>query len=347
MGDAAGAPRVACRVAAVSGPALDGWVPVRVHWQAQGPMVEWCYFGGERLVDPFFEATLRFVMERPFRATFHHVTPIEVMEERAASHPGIAPSGFIFHLSRCGSTLISRMLAASPANVVVSEAPCVDELIWAGAWLRGLRVESLVRWVRSLITALGQPRGGGETRYFVKFGALQALALPLIRLAFPETPWIFVYREPVEVLVSLSKACPAFATPGVSNGGFFPIPPAEAQAMHPDEYAARLLGMIATAAAQRIEAGDGIGVNYAELPGAMWPIVSSHFRCQWQPGEAEAMSHTLRFHAKFPSTLFAPDSESKQREAGMDLRTWADRWAGDAYRRLEAARRDRNSATPP
>ena len=43
----------------------------------------------------------------------------EALEERAASHPGVGPTGFIFHLSRAGSTLIAQMLAASGSNVRV------------------------------------------------------------------------------------------------------------------------------------------------------------------------------------------------------------------------------------
>ena len=38
------------------------------------------------------------------------------------------PSGFIFHMSRCGSTVISQMLAALAEHVVVSEAGPIDAL---------------------------------------------------------------------------------------------------------------------------------------------------------------------------------------------------------------------------
>jgi hypothetical protein len=202
-----------------------------------------------------------------------------------------------------------------------------------------------VRWVRALIVALGQPRAGGETRYFMKFGALQMLALPLIRMAFPETPWIFVYRDPVEILVSLSKARPAFATPGIAIGGFLPVAPEEAQAMHPDEYAARLLYLIGSTAAQAIEAGQGLPLNYKELPGAMWSSVPCHFRCEWGADETEAMRRASLRNAKYPSTQFAPDTEAKQREASPELRMWAAKWVGETFERLEAARRNRTA--PP
>ena len=41
--------------------------------------------------------------------------------------------------------------------------------------------------------------------------AWQIHSLPLIRAAFPDTPWVFVYRDPLEVMVS------QLARPGTLN----------------------------------------------------------------------------------------------------------------------------------
>ena len=41
----------------------------------------------------------------------------------------IYPSGFIFHMGRCGSTLLSKALARSPSHLIISEAP-PHYLIW-------------------------------------------------------------------------------------------------------------------------------------------------------------------------------------------------------------------------
>lgn len=317
---------------------LDGWIPCRIHWQPQGPVVEWCYLGADRLTEPFFEMSMRRLLDRPFRALFRRQTPIRVLEERAAAYPGIRPTGFILHQSRCGSTLVSRMLAALPRNVVVSEAGCVEDLIWAASWLRGLPVEMLANWLRALIAALGQPRAGSESRYFVKFDALQTLALPLLKIAFPDTPWVFLYRDPVEILVSVVRQPPVFATPGVPIAGFLPIAADEAMAMVPEEHAARVLQQIGVAAAGALERGDGLAVNYSELPSAVTGRIGTHFRIEWEEQELVAMEHASRFHAKAPSTPFVADRERKQREAGRDLRNWAAKWLEGTYQRLETAR---------
>jgi hypothetical protein len=319
----------------MSVPDLEGWLPVRIHWQPEGPNVEWRFAGRDRLTEPFFDLTVRRLIERPYRALFDRRTSIATLEDFARDCPGIPPSGFIFHWSRCGSTLITQMLAASERNVVVSEARCVEELIWAGAWRRDLTADTLARWLRALIGALGQPRGGAESRYFVKFDALQTIALPLIRLAFPETPWIFVYRDPVEVLVSLSRRRPVFATPGMSNAGYFPLPPDQSAAMDPDEYAARILRFIASAATERLAGGDGLAVDYRDLPAAVWSKIGPHFHCEWDGEEVASMKKAALFHAKEPSLPFTEDSAAKQREAAPALRELAAQWLEEDYRRLQ------------
>ena len=62
--------------------------------------------------------------------------------------------------------------------------------------------EQRIEWLRGVVSALGQPRLGTEKHLFIKFDAWKVLDLPLIRRAFPAVPWIFLYRDPVEVLTS-------------------------------------------------------------------------------------------------------------------------------------------------
>ena len=56
-----------------------------------------------------------------------------------------------------------------------------------------------------MVSALAQPRRG-EQALFVKLDSWHTLALPLFRRAFPSVPWVFLYRDPVEVPVSQLEA---------------------------------------------------------------------------------------------------------------------------------------------
>src|SRR5262249_22714547 len=95
----------------------SAWLPAAVHLRDSKPIVEWTYFGSRQPTEPFFSDSLGICRRTPFARLFEHHTPLEL------SSDGAAPSGFIFHMSRCGSTLIAQMLAALPRAVVISEAP--------------------------------------------------------------------------------------------------------------------------------------------------------------------------------------------------------------------------------
>src|SRR6185437_13560164 len=94
------------------------WVPAQVRWTAAGPVVDWCHLGDLRFIAPFFEQTIDDAMAHPFNLLFARSTPLA---DIAHHEPELRPAGLIFHMSRCGSTLVSRMLAALPRNVVLSE----------------------------------------------------------------------------------------------------------------------------------------------------------------------------------------------------------------------------------
>ena len=310
---------------------LDGWIPYRIHW-APEPAAEWCRLDGIRFTEPFFELTMRRAMRHPFRLLFRHETPMEVLEERLGSHPGIAPSGFIFHTSRCGSTLVSRMLASSERNVVIAEGWPVDSVITADVRHPEVTREQRVRWLRAVIAALGQPRAGSEDRCFVKFDCWHALDLPLVREAFPDVPWVFVYREPVEVLASQLRMPAAWIVPGLMAIRSAPA------AMLPIEYGAAVMANICEAALRAMATGGGMLLHCRELPGAVLERLAAHFGCRFGDREADTMRAAARQDAKNPHFRFAPDRARKQIEAPAHVRELADRVLADVYRRLEAYR---------
>ena len=112
-------------------PAGAGWLPGWAGWRDDAFCVEWCHFGAHPLHEPFFSDSLTRVMRRPVNQLLRHRTPIESLQARHALHPGLPPRGFVFHTSRCGSTLVAQMLAATRGSVVLSEAPSLDAVLGA------------------------------------------------------------------------------------------------------------------------------------------------------------------------------------------------------------------------
>src|SRR5271170_255288 len=145
---------------------LRGWLPIYTYFTERQLMLDWCYTGQRRFTEPFFQDAIDRICRDYGVRLFRHQTTAAVARHWVAEHPGLAPSGFIFHMSRCGSTLVSRMLAALPQNRVLSEPAALHAVIRAALLDHGLSRAQLVEWLQIVIGALGCPLGG-ESRYFL------------------------------------------------------------------------------------------------------------------------------------------------------------------------------------
>src|SRR5947209_9663806 len=187
------------------------WIPAMVHSGGTTPTVQWCHLGDLRFTDPFFEQTIWRAMKHPFNLLFSHHTPLNALDEQICE---LRLAGLIFHMSHCGSTLVSRMLAALDCNVMLSEPAPLDRILKLPARLPDVSEEQLVRWMRSVVAALSRKRRAAERDVFIKLDGWHVLLLPLFRRAFPAVPWIFLYRAPLEVLASLEVLRPGQTLPG-------------------------------------------------------------------------------------------------------------------------------------
>ncbi|HEV2674548.1 MAG TPA: sulfotransferase [Aliidongia sp.] len=324
---------------------LGDCVPIRIHWKEDGPWIDWCPLGRARFSEPFFDETITQQLRKPFNLLFRPQTPLATLEDWLDHHRPVPPTGFIFHMSRCGSTLVSQMLAASPRNIAISEASPVDAILRPDLGPAGTSDEERVRLLRGVIGAFGQRRAGDERRLFVKFDCWHTLNLALIRRAFPTVPWLFLYRDPVEVLVSQMKQRGVQTVPGMIRPELFGIDFAAAVQMPGPDYCAQVLAALCRAALDHAKAG--LLVNYSELPDAFWTRISRHFGTEWAVSERALMAETLTFDSKSPSFAFVPDVVEKQRKAPPAFRAAAERWLGPVYRELEALRLGVDARTQP
>jgi hypothetical protein len=245
--------------------------------------------------------------------------------------PALEPAGLIFHMSRCGSTLAAQMLAASPANVVLSEAAPIDAVVQRA----DLDVDAKVALLRAMVAALGQA-GDGETKLFLKLDCWHSLDLPLFRRAFPDTPWVFLYRDPVEVLVSHTRRRGVQMVPELVPPSTFGIDLPDG--VPNDDYCARVLAAVCEGAARHYPAGGGRLVNYRQLPQALFTDILPHFGVTVSETEAEAMRAATIRDTKTPEQAFSPDAQNKQQAATPVLRAICERRLGGVYQRLEAMR---------
>ena len=316
---------------------LRGWTPTIV--DSRRKAVIWLDLGQATFKDPSFSQTfVRFMQEH--ERTHAIMTDLECLTKLLHISPGPKPKGFIFHTSRCGSTLLANMLSRSFRNLVISEAPAINAILTASA--DKIPEDSRRELFRGAISALGQSCAAARENYLVKYSSLNVLQLPLIKKAYPGVPWIFLYRDPVEVLVSnmlapsgwlSSKKNPSLARQllGIDSASA-----QEIRRMSSAEFSARAVGNFCRAALQQAD-DDALMINYNQLSETCLRHILSFFQIDTSDEEVDAMSRAMQFYSKTAAAQmrYRGDSTEKQRLAEKELRELVDKHIAEAYHDLE------------
>lgn len=232
----------------------QGWIPQKVLYNDNQASIVWYPMDGVRFDKPFFDDS--FFSIKPKRESSWEKIATVAQEVNS-----IAPSGFIFHTSRCGSTLLAQSLAQIKSNIVLSQAQLIHEALTIEHH-QMLSKEKKIKLLKDVIAILGQKRFAEETNLYIKLDAWSIAELPLILEAFLDTPWIFLYRDPIEVLVSQEKKRGLFTLPNQIQGKLFEQIP---KTTHFHDYHKAVIAKIFETALLYTKMPKGIFVNYEDM----------------------------------------------------------------------------------
>ena len=310
-------------------PPPGDWLPTAVAAEPDaGLRVEYCHFAGAPLDEPFYGVSILRAQARPFNRAFRIATPL------APAGGGRRPDGLVFHQSRCGSTVLARMLGALPGATAFSEPAPVDAVVHLAATGR-LGEDEAVAALRAILGALGRRAEAEGGPFFVKLDAWHSLSLPLFRAAFPDTPWLFLFREPVEILVSQMKARGQQTVPQVMDPGYFGLEREDGAPA--EDYCARVLARIGDAALRHAALGGGLFVDYADFADAVVERIMPHFALAVDAASRRAIAAAALRDAKSPDRAFAADAEGKRAVAGEAVREAANAYMRPVYEALKTA----------
>jgi hypothetical protein len=142
---------------------------------------------------------------------------LDVLDSIRIPPDSLAPTAFIFHSSRCGSTILSRALARSRENMVFAEAAPHSQI-----WRTGKRLKTIA--YRNLLLAMGRRRLPSYRSHIAKFTSFNILKFEQIRAAFPGVPALFLFREPGAVLDSFRRSSPPWLGRNVWIGAALKTP---------------------------------------------------------------------------------------------------------------------------
>lgn len=248
----------------------------------------------------------------------------------------VPPTGFIFHSSRCGSTLLANACRAISGSIVLSEANAIDKLITRFITDTDNPVkESLYSvFVRGVVHALAQRRTGTEQHLFIKFACCSFAQIERIKRIWPAVPWLFLYRDPVETIVSNMRDVPPWLIDDDRRVLSSII--GDAGKMTLEELCARTIGSLYSTA-YNLANGNSMLLNYKQLSVPVIASVLKFFNVSPSAEELEMIARTIGVYSKEASgtRAFVADTDTKQKLASDLVREMSERWASEPYRLLE------------
>jgi hypothetical protein len=288
--------------------ALARFTPIALNLEAE-LSIDWGDLDGVRFSEPFFDQTIERWAGGPAPRLVR--TGLDALAALDAA-PSLDPAALIFHLSRCGSTLVSRLLATHPETLVISEPKPLNALLMAGP--PELDAERQARLLRLLVRALGRCRTGHERHYVLKLSSWNVTRLPLFRRAFPEAPLVWLQRAPVEIMASIMADPPGWMqlrhVPSQAEA-LFGIPAAGGTGLDAEQFCARALAAMLVAARGTEDAG-ALVVDYRELPDAVWQRVAPFAGIALDAVETRRMREEARYYSKDTARhLFTGDPDKR------------------------------------
>lgn len=133
------------------------------------------------------------------------------LQDRIEHEPALPPSLFIFHCGRCGSTLLGRLLEVDTANRVWLEPNALLQFFEANEG-RLDNPEARATF-RALVGSYGLSPQAGERRLMIKLASQNVRYAEFIRVCFPTVEFVYLFRNPFEVIASNLRTMPAFLEP--------------------------------------------------------------------------------------------------------------------------------------
>ncbi|MGB0722818.1 MAG: hypothetical protein ACPGU7_10535 [Gammaproteobacteria bacterium] len=319
----------------------EHWYPTEIRWSDGAVELTWHDFGSRRFSEPFFHDALTRAVRDKARVRHSGIESLRRFETVDC----LEPTAFIFHASRCGSTLITQVLNTLPGFITMSEPPAVDRAL-ALCRSEGRRGEG-IDLLRSVVRALGQRRYADERHLVVKLDSWHITQADDLRSAFPGVPCVFLYRDPGEILASHRGERGRQMVPGLVEPGALGVDPS---AVHPADlegYAIQVLISLFTRAHVHAAAHDMALMNHSELPGGIWERLLPGLGVELNEKQLEVARERTTRHSKRPHDPFCGDRPTPPTIAGLEGEDDPERLTLDrAYRALQALRVSQGDGVP-
>jgi hypothetical protein len=255
-----------------------------------------------------------------------------------------------FHESRCGSTLIANALIAMdpPKHRTYSESGPGAQALKSicGEDFSRCSMEQAAKILQDTVYMMSRTNDPMEERVFYKFQSITTKHVKVFQKAFPHVPWMFVYRDPVQVMMShakdglhhancvKSKKRPPDDVAAIAKRHDRPDP----RHMQREEYCAAHLAGITEAAVDALD-DNAIPMNYDGLIDKLYtqvlPRIWGRPLTAYEISNIQAVSQTYSKGRDDRHKEFKGDSEQKEKDASDEIREAAGLFLKESFDTLE------------
>ncbi|WP_343532068.1 hypothetical protein [Pedobacter sp.] len=192
---------------------LKHWIPYDLKFVDGQWHCLWLAIGQHHLNEPFFDESISLLKIKKGDNRYISTTGLEILLF-ALEREAVPISCFIFHVSRCGSTLLSQALSVNATNIVVPEAPIFDQILRMREFDQSLSDDDLKNIFQKTVAWYGQNRTGEYQQYFIKLDSWHVHFYQQLRFWYPKVPFYFLTREPFAIIKSHIKRRGIHTIPG-------------------------------------------------------------------------------------------------------------------------------------
>jgi hypothetical protein len=290
-------------MAGINKNSLQGWIPIKQLDEPNADLCRWLFTGDKKFTEPFFDETISVCRSLAENGHLRRsISSINILPEWSKDLDAIKPTAFIFHVSRCGSTLIAQLLGMQPQNIVLSEVPFFDDLLRHGFKTK----TNILPQLKAAIAFYATKRNDEYENLFIKSDSWHVHFYDALRLLYPTVPIFLLYRRPDEVLRSQQKKRGMQAIPNLLDADIFGFdkdvishkPLDEYMAMVLETYFEKFVGI-----AQKDS--NTFPVNYSEGGISIVEKIANTTGIKFTDIEITAMKDRASFHGKFPEQIFS------------------------------------------
>lgn len=284
---------------------LFNWIPNNLIEKDNEVYCEWIYLGDLHFAGPFFEETILKCKSHAYNSkVFKIITTIENLINWSEELISAELKALVFHVSRCGSTMLSQSLATSSENIMISEAPIIDQILRSDF----LSEEKKTILLKAVLKLLGQKRFPEQKHLIIKLDAWHIFHATALRSVFPEIPFALLFRNPTEVLKSHQNKTGMHMVPDVLPAKVFGISAKEKNETGFQQYGALVLEKYFQGFIDFYREDKNVTIlNYNEGMQKVVEKFVTFIKANYSEIELDKMYQRLQKHSKNEKTVFAGD----------------------------------------